>query len=66
MDKNQEIQNIKRRINEIELTIETLMQKETEYTGETLKELKQELLELNEKLNSLTNQEENDISFNQR
>ena len=59
MDKEQEILKIRKRINEIELTIVTLLQKETEYTGETLKGLKNELLELNNKLDELTNQNEN-------
>ncbi len=66
MDKEQEILNIKRRINEIELSINTIVEKETEYTSETLNNLRQELLELNDKLNSLMGENTNDVSYGQR
>ena len=46
MDKEQEILNIKKRITEIELSINTVVEKETESTSETLNNLRQELLEL--------------------
>lgn len=66
MDKEQEILNIKRRINEIELSINTVVEKETEYTSETLNNLRQELLELNDKLNSLIDEKKDDISHSLR
>ena len=66
MDKEQEILNIKRRINEIELSINTVVEKETEYTSETLNNLRQELLELNDKLNSLIDEKQDDISHSLR
>ncbi len=66
MNKEQEILNIKRRINEIELSINTVVEKETEYTSETLNNLRQELLELNDKLNSLMGENTNDVSYGQR
>ena len=66
MDKEQEILNIKKRINEIELSINTVVEKETEYTSETLNNLRQELLELNDRLNSLIDENTNDVSYGQR
>jgi len=66
MDKEQEILNIKKRINEIELSINTIVEKETEYTSETLNNLRQELLELNDKLNNLMGENTNDVSYGQR
>ena len=66
MDKEQEILNIKKRINEIELSINTIVEKETEYTSETLNNLRQELLELNDKLNSLIDEKKDDISHSLR
>jgi len=66
MDKEQEIINIKKRINEIELSINTIVEKETEYTSETLNNLRQELLELNDKLNSLIDEKKDDISHSLR
>ena len=66
MEKEQEILNIKKRINEIELSINTIVEKETEYTSETLNNLRQELLELNDKLNSLIDEKKDDISHSLR
>ncbi|MBR6113378.1 MAG: hypothetical protein IKP79_02580 [Bacilli bacterium] len=66
MEKEQEVLNIKRRINEIESSINSVIEKETESTSETLNNLRQELLELNDKLNSLMEEKLNNISHSPR
>ena len=66
MENEQEVLNIKRRINEIESSINSVIEKETESTSETLNNLRQELLELNDKLNSLMEEKLNNISHSPR
>ncbi len=66
MNREEEKLKIERRINEIQLTIEALMEKETEYTEETIAELRDELFELDDKLNNLMSENTNDVSYGQR